>query len=855
MDDYKHKDLFLHPHIDKQLKITTDDGLFTAKNEDIHWEDFELTESLCSESELQFGSCEASIIKFQIRNAFIPLIGKWLTVTETLEGNTDTPFQYGRYKVFSDVPTADKEYRDVVAYDAMYDIINADVAAWYNSILPNKDSKITMKRFREDFVRYFGISEVIPKGGLVNDDMIVEKSIESSELSGKDVITAICEINGCFGHIGRDGKFHYIYLLQDIQGLYPADFLFPDHVPEQWDYFPQAETGHLYPQDPKSSELAGGTYISCKYEDYMVRQINKLQIRMEENDIGVVYGEGNNCYIIEDNFLVYGKSGNQLKEIAENIYGKIRGIVYRPFSCEAVGNPCLEVGNPIKFSTKYEIIESYAFTRTLKGIQSLRDSYTASGSERRAEKVNGIQKSIVQLKGKSNVLERNIEETRSEIKDTEQNLQSEIRQTASEIRTEVKNVEDGLSSRITQNANSISAEVTRATGAEGDLSSRITINEQGIATKVSKDNIISEINQSPESVEINASKISLNGNVMSNGWVIDSNGIHNTDPFTGTEDNDATGMGQYGSRWAFWAGNGRFTVDLAGEVHAKNAHINGDGSFSGSISATSGTFENVTIKSNCTVAGKSITGTIENDVVWNGSSIQNDRIGNLNAGKLTDGTVGRPYSYSGVSIDGSVNTSNSSGRNYLGNPFVTGLTAQRPDATIGTSGSRFNTIYAQTFVGAMSSGSSKEIKTNIDKYDVSKCLDVIKATEIMSYNYKNDIRDNSQSIKEIVKEKEEYIKRIEDLPEEEKPDNDTFNLKIKEYENQIEELKNERKRSPETRYGFISEDAPWELVSMDRKTVDTYSAVAMCFGAIQEMSKRIEELENIIKLMNMEKGE
>lgn len=780
MVNYKHKDLFMQSHIDKQLKVFTDDKSFTATNTDINWENFELTESLCSETELQFGNCEASSVKFQIRNAFIPLIGKWLTITETLEGNTDVPFQYGKYKVFSDVPTADKEYRDIIAYDAMYDIINADVADWYNSTLPNKDSKMTMKKFREEFIRYFGLSEIAPESGLANDNMIVEKTIEPSELSGKDVITAICEINGCFGHIGRDGKFHYIYLLQDIQGLYPADFLFPDHVPAQWDYLPQAKTEHLYPQDPKASGLAGGTYISCKYEDYMVRQINKLQIRMEENDIGAIYGEGNNCYIIEDNFLIYGKSAEQLNKIAKNTYDKIRGIVYRPFSCESVGNPCLEVGDPIKFNTKYEIIESYIFTRTLKGIQSLRDSYTASGNERRAEKVNGIQKSIVQLKGKSNVLERNIEETRSEIKDTEQNLQSEIRQTASEIRTEVKEADKGLSSRITQNANSIT-------------------------TKVTKGQVSSEISQEAGQVSIKANRLV----VESNQFKLDGNG----------------------------------NATFGGILTAAK------GSFSGDVSASSGTFNNVTINSSCTVAGQSITGTIANNVGWNGLAIQNDYIGNLSAGKLTIGTVGRPYIYNGVSItDAGNNFGNGNGNNTF---RALHIYAQKPiqagGSSIGSNDVPFAAVYSSVFKGSLSSSSSKETKDNIKAFDTEKCIGIIKNTEVVSYNYKNDIKDNSESIKEF----EEEIKRCQLLKDKEEDEalREIYSEKIAEIKQNIKILKNERETFPETRYGFISEDAPWELVSMDRKTVDTYSAVAMCFGAIQEMSKEIERLKAI-----MEKG-
>lgn len=95
-------------------------------------------------------------------------------------------------------------------------------------------------------------------------------------------------------------------------------------------------------------------------------------------------------------------------------------------------------------------------------------------------------------------------------------LSSRITQTATAISSEVTeriNSESQLSSRITQTANSITAEVTRATAAEGNLSSRITVNAQGIETKVSKNGVISSINQSAEAVTINASKINLNGYV------------------------------------------------------------------------------------------------------------------------------------------------------------------------------------------------------------------------------------------------------------------------------------------------------------------------------------------------------
>ena len=79
--------------------------------------------------------------------------------------------------------------------------------------------------------------------------------------------------------------------------------------------------------------------------------------------------------------------------------------------------------------------------------------------------------------------------------------------------TRATEAEGELSSRIRVAADEITAEVTQAKSAEGSLSSRITINAQGIETKVSKNGVISAINQTAESVTISASRIDLDGYV------------------------------------------------------------------------------------------------------------------------------------------------------------------------------------------------------------------------------------------------------------------------------------------------------------------------------------------------------
>lgn len=503
MIDFKYADLFKQNSVDIQLEIISDDGKIHITNTEFHEEEFELTESLCSQSELTFGAVEAGSVKFKVSNIFLPMKGKWLTARMTIGGHTDQPFLIGRFKGYSDTPTADRKYREVVAYDALYDILNADVAAWYNTVFPSHEEQqidkdgnkttvtvydpVTMKQFRNSFFKHFGIEQADIV--LINDNMSIEKTVavtassetssateESStigeSMSGKEVLSCICEINGCMGHMGRDGKFHYIYLEQEIQGLYPRNDLYP--------------SDDLFPRDPKSNRIGKDLYITAEYEDFLVRTINKIQIREQKNDIGVIVGTGDNAYVIEDNFVVYGKGSKELKVIAKNILSKIRGIVYRPFTADCKGNPCLEVGDAVRLPTKYELIESYILKRTLKGIQALRDDLEADGEEYRTNGANGIQKSILKLKGKSNVLERTIEKTQSTITDVEKGLQSQITQTATKIRTEVKNTTDGLSSRITQNASRITAEVKRAQGQEVELAAAIKINEDKITAEVTR---------------------------------------------------------------------------------------------------------------------------------------------------------------------------------------------------------------------------------------------------------------------------------------------------------------------------------------------------------------------------------
>ncbi len=382
------KELYEQDSIKKTLLIT--DGEVELTDANIVSEEFSIEQVLCDEKQLRFGTCNASVLKMKIYNNLSSLKNRGLTVSQTVEGS-DAVQQLGTYYVASDKPTADRNYRDIVAYNSMYHILNKDVKSWYDSV----EFPCTLKVFRDGFFEYVGIEqeEIV----LVNDNMTVEKTIEQEEIAGKMVIEAICALNGCFGQVGFDDLFHYVFLNNYYDGESP-----------------------VY----ENTEQFDRTYISCQYEDYMCLAVTGLQIREDENDIGAAVGDTKtNPYVLEDNFLLYGKTQEELDAVANNILGVNKeASPYRPTECVCRGNPARGLGTAITLYTTRDVVTSYILKRTLSGVQALRDSYCAKGNEYYDKNVNGANKSTLQLKRRVNRLVRTVDEMRSEVEKVETNL-------------------------------------------------------------------------------------------------------------------------------------------------------------------------------------------------------------------------------------------------------------------------------------------------------------------------------------------------------------------------------------------------------------------------------------------------
>lgn len=471
---------------DKQMVISVVGTNQKIDNSMLEIGTFALEESLCSESELKFGACEANCVKFTARNTAGSIIGNTISIEETIDGDSQNPMPYGVFKVASDVPTSDRTKRQITAYDAMYDIINTDVKSWYAGL----SFPMTLKQFRDSFFANLGIAQV--ETSLVNDSMTVNKTIvatqtddssavtEESSISGKTVVTAICEINGCFGNINREGKFEYVFLKAITSALYPAEDLFP--------------SDNLFPSDANTESMTGH-YIAFDYEDFQSKEITQLEIKTSEDNAGAIVGTAGNNYSITGNFLVSDKTGAELEQIANNLLPIMAQAAYTPIkSCTTVGNPCLTLGEPIRFNTTREIVETYLLQRTLTGVQSKRDSISAQGTQTHSVKVNSIRDTIESVERRTGKLERNADHLQSTYEDLEKQTNSKFEQTA----------------------DTITAEVNRAQKAEGQLDASLELK----LGRDENDQVISMINAS-------ADQIMLRGNrliIESNNFQLDGNG-------------------------------------------------------------------------------------------------------------------------------------------------------------------------------------------------------------------------------------------------------------------------------------------------------------------------------------------
>ena len=382
----------------KSLKLYFPYLNLTIENSDIYGESMSLKESLFDgNGALEITGCVASCFSIEIRHQSYDL--KNLIVIASIRIDNGNWIQLFRGNVDSVETVRDRSYQKLTCYDPIQYLATKNVYYAYDQL----NDTFTVKQLRDKIFTFIGIGQKTQT--LPNDSIVLNKTIDSGEISFIDAVKAICQLNGMFGIMNRDNQFEYRQLT-----------FWDDDLP-----YPSAET---FPSDdlfPGTIDSPNHTYIdayqSIKYEDYEVALIDKVTVRDGSSDEEAgVYGSGDNNYLVDSNIFCGELTILDKEAIATNLYNAVSGITYRPFDVSVLGRPYVEVGDAVScyvydYSTGSPVTYIMPFnvlTRTLKGIQWLRDEYTASGSQLQPEVI---------LEGSGGASGSAINEVKDDIKD------------------------------------------------------------------------------------------------------------------------------------------------------------------------------------------------------------------------------------------------------------------------------------------------------------------------------------------------------------------------------------------------------------------------------------------------------
>lgn len=422
-------------------------------------------------------------------------------------------------------------FKTITAYDAL-SLFDKNVAEWYNGLNFNS---LTLKAFRESLCTYCGVG--FESVTLPNDSMTISRTMSATSITGREILSACCELCGCWPKIDLWGTNKLKWVTLGATSCETFDY-------SQYDYTFR----------PDSTR-----------EEYDCKGINAVIIRAADDDVGGHYPATvqDNPYIIQGNFLCFGKSTAELATIAQNIYNQIANKPYRPHKTVITGRPYLEPGD--KVTVKFAdgnggTFDTYILKRTMTGEAALLDTYEAKGEKEHREQY-GISQQIQQIQGRTNELTRTVDETVNTITRIEY-LNPVLSKTdpSTEWADDEKAAKegyqwfDGTDLRIWDGAawkltiypdyiqstkptnpkvgeywyNPTTGKILKCTGPISwsydstvcipttwtqTMQTQLKITAEGVQSTVTKDNIISTINQSAESVSIDASKINLTGYV------------------------------------------------------------------------------------------------------------------------------------------------------------------------------------------------------------------------------------------------------------------------------------------------------------------------------------------------------
>lgn len=360
----------------------------TYTNENIVKDSIRVKESISSGDSLEFVGCIASSLSIKVKDLTQYVKGSRVELYVKAGDTEEIPLFKGIVDSVS--IQSDRRFKEIIAYDALYKFSQKDISNWYLAL----DYPISMGEIRKSLLNELGLVED-ENISLPNDNIVItENKYEPNELKAISVLKSFCQANGCFGIIGRDGRFKWRYLLPGFKRVFPGDETYPSNstIPV------------------KTSNDVGYSnfdyYKKLEYQEYSVKPVDNLIIRQTESDIGITVGSGVNRYIIQNNMFLSKLEESVKQEAANNILNKINNISYHPVDMEVQGLPYLECGDIVTVAVPDRVkglgelgVDTFiVLEREIRGDQILTDRYFAEGSEEQKTFITDIQAQLNDIK-------------------------------------------------------------------------------------------------------------------------------------------------------------------------------------------------------------------------------------------------------------------------------------------------------------------------------------------------------------------------------------------------------------------------------------------------------------------------
>jgi len=328
----------------RTTKITFPNGEHADITTGIISGSLKLSEILSDDESLMYGNVCSNKFQFNLigDNDFA---GVMIRATIINENNVEEPLFYG--KVLSCTYKKANTFTEVVAYDMYYYLKDINVINIYNDIFPNQNSSPPINYIRTTLLTSLGIEEVTTS--LINDGFRILKNMFIESLTFEDMIKSICQINGVFGNINREGKFEYISLSN--VGVDITD------------------------------NVRGASTV----EAFLTTKIDRIEVLTKDNGTQYYIGTGNEVYRIKNNFTILNMPDEGINNMLTNLYNKISLIQYTPAELiTKVSDLSLTLGTLVKYNNN----NHYVLTNELFDIQLYSQEIGSKGSKSREDSVD-----------------------------------------------------------------------------------------------------------------------------------------------------------------------------------------------------------------------------------------------------------------------------------------------------------------------------------------------------------------------------------------------------------------------------------------------------------------------------------